>query len=363
MYSKVTKAFALLYCFSFAISINGENVQFPLHPRLSSKLDTRSYSMGETFVFSSGAASIWLNPARMGDKRCISLGGEYENRSEGQVIWREDILNFPQLVGISCPLQDITFGLLYFIPYNMSMKSEREYKTILRNLSMGCGYRTSSGLSIGGALGILWGNSDEKLITRYIKDVKDYKVKGLQGSFGLTWRYNLQIDIGLVIRTPAFLKGECKWNYSGPNLWNEYGDTTFSKVYSISERYFYPINISSGMSFNPSQSLTFNTQLSYIGWHVKDKEWRYDFGEDELDINLGTEWNITRYFFVRIGAYIFYFPLPSDRDISLVPSLTGGLGIKIPYGTIDIAFGSGEEILSYSLEERTFILLDFSINF
>lgn len=357
------KSLLVAYCILSAISTYGEEVPFPLYPKLCSKLDAKTYAMGETFVFSNGAASIWLNPARMGKAQSFTFGVEYEDRKEEQEIWGKDILNIPQLIGLTYPYNNFTFGILYFVPYNMKMGSETKYRTILRNLSIGCQYTVSPSFYMGGTLGILWGNSDEKFVSEHTKDIKDYKVRGFQGSFGLIWQYNHGIEIGLVLRSPAYLNGNCQWDYSGANWWDDgCGDTTFTKTFSIKERYFYPISVSTGISFRPSSSLTLNAQMYYIGWHVEDDGLHYAFGDDELDMNLGIDWKITPLLSLRSGAYFFIFP-SHEEGISnfFVPALTAGLGIGFRYATIDIAIGSGEDIWYFD-QRSNFLLVDLKIN-
>ncbi len=354
-----------LYCLLFIVTSYGEEIPFPLNPRLSSKLDAKSYAMGETYMFSDGAASIWQNPSRIGRLNNITFGTEYEIRKDPFEIICQDVLYLPQLIGITYSFEKTTLGLLYFIPYNLETHDYTgDLQTILRNLSIGCNYKISSNVTIGGTLGLLWGYSEHKYISQYTKDVCYYKVKGFQGLIGLDWQYSPKIEIGLVLKSPAYLTGDCEWNYSGTNWWNNHGDTTFTKIYSINERYFYPINISTGISIKLNESFTLNTQLSYIGWHVEEGEWYYSFRENELEMNVGLDWQINRYLSFRAGSYIFYFPSPKDYDISkFVPSYTGGLGIKIPFGTIGIAIGGGENIEFTIPQERYFILVDLNINF
>jgi len=354
--SKIIKVMGLFYCLLFAVSVTGSEREFPLCPILSSKLDALSYSMGESFVFSKGVASIWLNPSRMGHERHITFGVLYEKRNEEQGFWNDDISGILQIIGITYPRSKITFGLSYSVPYDMEMHLDCDhYSTILKNFSIGCELRTSDRLSIGGTLGILWGNSLEEDIWREFKST----VKGLQGSFGLSWKHSPHIETGLIIRTPFFLKGKCEEDYSGPNFWNGYGDTTFTKVFSIDDKLFYPIT-AIGISIHPCESFAFNTQLTYKYFSLDGTG--FFWGNNEIDLNLGGNWDFNNLLSLRFGGYVMLFPSPESEFDNTV-AITTGLGIKLPSGSIDIAVGYGESADINYLYGRNPVLLDMTLNF
>lgn len=364
------RAFSICIGLFFFGSLYGTEYDAPPHwPNLFSKFDAQTYGMGDSYIFSTGPASIYLNPARIGSKRYILLEGGYEWRNgafdNGDIFWGKDIANIPQFVGVTYPLtypyRKISFGMDYAQLCKLQQPAFYEKdgiydEEILRNFSIGFSSLLTEGFNIGMSIGFVLGGAHlSDSIPSIISYYEDYNVNGGYGVIGGSFQPNPKLSIAFRIHSPMIIKGDHTYYLN-----NFIDDTTYYEVNPAESKYFYPCIASFGILRTSSPVHRYVIQIDYIGWRgqlVSGYEWPW--GKDEWDIHLGVERKIGNVFTLRGGFIPSFFPdKTNDEDVSKF-FLTGGLGINLPFGIIDIGTGIGNEL--WPLNGRTILLVDVKL--
>ncbi|MEA3432224.1 MAG: hypothetical protein U9R01_06080 [candidate division WOR-3 bacterium] len=335
----------------------GDKVDFPTWPNLFSKFDAQTYAMGDCFLFSADVAAIYLNPARMGDRRHFLIEEGYEWRSTIGFCG-ENVLNTPHLIGVTYPYRNLSFGIAYATLCNLRQRAglrpgiDLFDTSILRGLFLGVRYKLSNKFYSGVSAILISGDAHFPRACEIGFERRD-NGKGFGVMVGVLFRCNPKFILAMKIQSPLFIKGTS--NRIDIGLYPQGIEYHYS--YPIESRYFYPCNISLGVSTNLSDVLQFALQVDYIGW--RDGYW--EWGKDEWDIHLGMERKIGTFLSIRGGFCSCFFPDPEKSEEATKWFLTGGCGINVPFGKANIGTGLGEEL--WPLSWRKILLADIRINF
>lgn len=229
-------------------------------------------------------------------------------------------------------------------------------------------YKISDKFQIGASLNINYGMFDIKMyggnpdltplgipITAY--DLGQYEESdtgwGLGATFGLMFKPNDKISLGLTFRTP------CKVKFSGEAKLPGFAGLGAPGSSGIDREVTWPIWIAAGLAFKPSPKFTLTFDAQWTQWSkikklvatYKDSTWSSLMAKtgknemsmlwgDQMQVRFGAEYQLTKDLALRAGYYKDGSPAPDRTMNILLPNydfqvVTFGLGYSLGALQID----------------------------
>ncbi len=226
-------------------------------------------------------------------------------------------------------------------------------------------------LSLGATLNINYGLVKMKrpMLGQYEEDLNGMSVGA---SISMLFKPSRKFSFGLTYKTPFKVKVSGEADMPGAAL---LGMPTSSDA---ERETTWPMWIGTGVCFRPNEKLTFTADVQYTNWKVMttipmnfyNTGWKVAFEDaadfelkwkDAIQLRVGMEYKISKYFAVRAGYYRDPDPSPKETMTVLLPEVvynwfTWGFGYSKGSITLDVgiehAFGIDEEVSLLEVDPR-----------